>query len=96
MGVKGVGKNTYALTEFEGLGYKLSFQDGPIAEFGQNGTTNEQILGILVERLQSLNVPPFNCRENSLAITHLEEALHWLWARTKNRQERGVEGTSTP
>jgi hypothetical protein len=35
----------------------------------------------------------FACRENALAITHLEEALHWLQARTADREARGVEGT---
>ena len=74
----------------------IQFQDGPVTEHGENGTTNEEVLKAVIERLQALNQAPFNCRENSLAITHLEEALHWLWTRTKNRQERGVEGTSTP
>lgn len=32
------------------------------------------------------------CRENSIAITKLEEALIWLDKRKKDRIERGVEG----
>lgn len=36
---------------------------------------------------------PFRNRETSLAITHLEEALHWLKRRTELRQRQGVEGT---
>ena len=35
----------------------------------------------------------YKCRENALAITHLQEALHWLEARTKEREQRKVEGT---
>lgn len=35
----------------------------------------------------------FRCRQNALAITHLEEALHWLQDRTAEREGRGVEGT---
>lgn len=33
------------------------------------------------------------CRENSMAITKLEEALLWLRKRTMGREQRGVEGT---
>lgn len=35
----------------------------------------------------------FRCRENALAITKIEEALHWLHHRTADREGRGVEGT---
>lgn len=58
----------------------------------RNGTTNEELIEVLLDRLRTINaqVP---CRENSLAITKLEEANHWLEARTRNRQSRGVEGT---
>ena len=35
----------------------------------------------------------FRCRQNALAITHLEEALHWCQDRTAERESRGVEGT---
>lgn len=73
----------------------LRFQDGPIAEHGVNGVTNEEVLEVVLERLESLNKPPYNCRENSLAITKLEEALMWLEHRTRSRVARGVEGTST-
>lgn len=39
---------------------------------------------------------PFRNRETSLAITHLEEALHWLKHRTALRRKQGVEGTFQP
>src|SRR3990167_1606855 len=35
----------------------------------------------------------FSCRENSFAIMKLEEALHWLNARTVRREAHDVEGT---
>lgn len=61
-------------------------------ELTRHGTTNEELIEVLLDRLRTINaqVP---CRENSLAITKLEEAAHWLEARTRNRQARGVEGT---
>ena len=36
---------------------------------------------------------PFACRENAIALTHLEEALMWLQKRTLDRMKRGVEGS---
>ena len=56
-----------------------------------NGTTLEEILRVLIERLQDLN-GRFACRENSIAITKMQEALMWLNARTVDRKKRGVEG----
>lgn len=57
----------------------------------ENGTTLEEMLRVSIERLQDLNCK-FSCRENSLAITKMEEALMWLNKRTANRMARGVEG----
>src|SRR3990167_583521 len=51
----------------------------------ENGTTLEEMIGVSIERLQDLNAR-FSCRENSLAITKLEEALMWLNKRTENRK----------
>ena len=58
-----------------------------------DGTTNEEVLAMLIDRMNFLN-GKFPCRENSLAITKLEEALMWLNKRTENRTARGVEGTN--
>ena len=58
----------------------------------QDGTTTEEVLKVLIDRTNHLNkaVP---CRENSLAVTKMEEALLWLNERTRKRVETGVEGT---
>jgi len=69
----------------------IEFQAGPIPEYGVNGLTNEVLIDVLVERIGRLN-KMFPCRENSLAITKLEEANHWLNARTARRQAVGIEG----
>lgn len=71
----------------------INFQLGPVKEAGVNGATNEALIAVLVHRLQFLN-KQFPCRENSLAITKLEEAAHWLEARTRDRLARQVEGTN--
>ena len=56
-----------------------------------DGTTNEEVLKVLIDRLQYLN-GKFPCRENAIAITKLEESLMWLNKRTADRQARNVEG----
>lgn len=71
----------------------LLFQNGPINEAGVNGVTQEVLLAIVIDRLRSFQAGPYSCRENSLALTKLEEAQHWLHSRTRARMVRGVEGT---
>lgn len=71
------------------------FQNGPIAEKGVNGVTQEALLAIVADRLRSFQAGEYACKENACALTHIEEALHWLQQRTIKRIRRGVEGTST-
>jgi hypothetical protein len=56
-----------------------------------DGTTNEEVLRVLIDRLSSMNAK-FPCRENAIATTHIETALLWLEKRTADRKARGVEG----
>lgn len=74
----------------------IKFQEGPIPEVGVNGAHIEDVIDLLVERLRGFNEGPLRCRENSLAITHLEEAGNWLLRRQVNRLEQGVQGTMQP
>lgn len=70
----------------------VNFQNGPIGEHGVNGVTQEILLAIVIDRLRSFQAGPFSSRENALALTKIEEALHWLQQRTLDRMRRGVEG----
>ena len=70
----------------------INFQNGPIAEKGINGITQEALLAICIDRLQCFQKGVFTCRENAIALTKMEEAMHWLHHRTKQRMLRGVEG----
>jgi hypothetical protein len=56
-----------------------------------DGTTNEEVLEVLIDRMNYLN-KQFPCRENSIVITNLETALLWLEKRTNDRKKRLVEG----
>lgn len=57
-----------------------------------DGTTNEEVLEVLLDRLETMNQKLPN-RHTSMAITHIEHALMCLERRTKLRKQRGVEGT---
>lgn len=71
----------------------ILFQNGPIAEVGVNGLTQEVLLAIVADRLRSFQAGPYACKANACALTHIEEAQHWLQQRTIERMRRGVEGT---
>lgn len=73
------------------FGY-VRFQKGPVKEEGVNGCHQEDLLAIVIHRLRGFQAGEFRCRENALALTKIEEALHWLQSRTQGRQARGVEG----
>jgi len=74
-------------------GVHINFQNGPILENGVNGLTQEVLLAIVADRLRSFQAGPFSCKANACALTHIEEAQHWLQQRTIERMRRGVEGT---
>lgn len=74
----------------------IRFQNGPINEEGVNGLTQEVLLAIVADRLRSFQAGPFSCRENALALTKIEEAMHWLQQRTIRRMRAGIEGTHQP
>jgi hypothetical protein len=74
---------------------KLTWQDGTVPEVGVNGCQVNDVLDVVIERLRELN-KAFPCRENSISITKLEEAVMWQNARTQNRVAQGVEGQHKP
>lgn len=76
---------------YQGFHYEIHFQQGPVGEVGVNGCQNEDIINVLLHRMNQLQ-KAFPCRENALAITKLEEALLWLQRRTALRVAQGVEG----
>lgn len=85
----------YSLRQPEGSEVlaEVHFQEGPIKEAGVNGVMNEDLIAMVICRLEHFNQSEFRCRENSMAITKLEEALLWLRKRTMGRERKGIEGT---
>lgn len=58
-----------------------------------DGTTNEDVLRVLINRITKLNAK-HPCAENGMVIHILQAALSWLNRRTSRRKARGVEGTN--
>lgn len=85
--------------ETSGVGIKIEWQNGPLGrpEDGtrkeQNGAFVEGVIAAALDRLEYYQRSKFKCRENALAITKLEEALHWCGHRTAKREAQKVEGT---
>jgi hypothetical protein len=93
---------------YTNTGTSVQWQNGPrVNEDGSlqppNGAFVEDLIEATINRLKFFQgevaatdekfYPKFKCRENALAITKLEEALHWLNHRTADRKARGVEGS---
>ena len=80
-----------------GLGFSISWQNGPLGRGEDrqpaNGAFVEGVIEAARQRLDYYQTTRFKCRETALAITKLEEALHWCQHRTANREARQVEGT---
>lgn len=83
------GCHEYVLGHGEFLNFMEKGSDGRMI---REGTTNEEVLDVLIHRIGKLNrlVP---CAENSTALRKIREAKFWLNERTHDRQNRGVEGT---
>ena len=78
---------------FDAEGCVVLFQNGPIAEAGVNGVTHEALLAILCDRLRGFQSGPYACADNAEALALMEQALAALQRRTRERMNRGVEGT---
>ena len=75
----------------------IKFQDGPIKDVGVNGIQNEDLLDILIDRLEYLQEKDggkYACEENDDSLALLKATLRRQTIRTTKRQQRNIEGTS--
>lgn len=82
----------------EGVGLKIEWQNGRQEDgtrIEPNGAFVETVIAAAVKRIEFYQNSKFKCRDNAIALTHLETALLWLNKRTQDREERKVEGTHT-
>ena len=95
----GGASHEYKVSTDEGGGYMRSiayvqFQLGPRGVEGSTtGCTTAALIAILLDHLEGFQAGDYRCRENALAITKLEEAVHWIKHRADARAKRGVLGT---
>lgn len=81
----------------EGNGLGITWQNGPLGRGANrkkpNGAFVETVIAAALQRLQFYQSGKFACRENAIAITHLEDALLRLNDRTAKREAASIEGT---
>lgn len=84
----------------KGVGLDIVWQNGPLGRGEErsepNGAFVEGVVQAAIVRMQFYQSSKFACRENAVALTHLETALLWLNKRTADREARGVEGIHKP
>lgn len=91
----------YFLPNMEGGGSQMiQFVKKEVMEDGRfqtvvNGTTNEEVLSMMLNRLSYLQ-KKMPSPYNNEASHHISKALEALNNRTAGRKARGVEGTTTP
>jgi hypothetical protein len=73
---------------------RVNFQNGPIKESNPSGIFIEDLLVIVIDRLEGFQSGEFACDSNQVAMDAVRGALLSLNARTADRRERGVEGTN--
>lgn len=87
--------NKYVLDSFEGTRPQeiqfivgVSVAGGP-PQVGIDGTTNEDVLAVLIHRLGFMQQQS-PCRETAIALTKLQESLFWLDFRSGKIKGRHV------
>ena len=88
-------KSDYVYLDEDESSIRIYIQNGPIKESGVNGVQIDELGKIWLEFLKYFN-SKLPSRENSIAITKIEEALMWQQKRAENREKRGVEGLNKP
>lgn len=80
-----------------GRGFTIRWQNGPLGRDADriepNGAFVETILNVVADRIEFYQRGQFACVHNANALIAIYDALKHLDARTKDREERKVEGT---
>lgn len=83
----------------EATGIAIHWQNGPLNVDGirkaPNGAFVEDVIEAAIRRIEFYQRSRFHCLENAVALGHLRAAAEVLEERTRNREDRGVEGTHT-
>jgi hypothetical protein len=81
----------------EGVGLSIDWQNGPLAVDGTrrepNGAFVEGVIEAAIKRIEFYQASKFHCIHNAVALGHLQAAAEVLAERTRDREDRQVEGT---
>lgn len=88
----GGANHLYEITGFHNDPLTIGFQNGPILIAGTNGITQEVLLAIVRDRLESFQAGECACTENRLALNLTGCALDALKLRTERRVRQKTEG----
>jgi hypothetical protein len=94
---RGGGRHHYYISTVNDAGEvdfktEIHFQEGALNEHPHNGLLSIALLAILKDHFESFQEGEFKNRETAIAITKLEEVMHWVCARSDGRKVRGVLG----
>lgn len=82
-----------------GTGIAITWQNGPLGRGDErkepNGAFVEGVIAAVIDRLEYYQASKFKSAYNAVALGHLQLALAALEQRTKDREQRAVEGTHT-
>lgn len=80
-----------------GKGIEIEWQNGPLSVDGErkepNGAFVEGVIEAAIGRIEHYQQSKFHGIHNAVALGHLKAALEVLTERTRDRTDRGVEGT---
>lgn len=71
----------------------IHFQEGPVKEVGINGVFHEDLINVVIDRLEAFQNSDFACEDNEKALACFKEGLGHLRNRTRDREKRKVLGT---
>lgn len=70
----------------------VSIQNGPLREVEPNGCHNEDLVDILIDRMEHFQNGPFPCVANAIVLGLLRAVKRMIGRRNTDRKERGVKG----
>lgn len=90
---KEIRPNNFIYVRHDVNSISFTIQNGPIKDVGVNGCQVQTLIECAKVIIEGLN-KKLPCRENSMIITKLDEAILWSLKRTADREKRNVEGES--
>lgn len=90
---KDIRPNAFIYVRHDKNSLAFTLQNGPVKENGVNGCQVVDVIAAAATMIRGLN-KQFPHPANERTLTHLESAIAEQDRRTREREERGVEGTS--